>query len=265
MLVLQKGRSGIDARIRNKHRPDDSSPLAAKRHRPQGKLSPLGALDSPSIVFLFDVDNTLLDNDRIIADLGKDLKQELGRGQERRYWDILEQLRSQFGYADYLGALQRFQIECPFNTGLVAISRFLLAYPFARRLFPDALNVVSRVKKWGAVVLLTDGDPVFQPRKVERSGLLGAVDGCALIYAHKEDELADVEAHYPADHYVMIDDKLRILDAIKKIWDKKVTTVFVRQGHYARDPGILAAYPAADVSIGCIGELMRSTLSDFVV
>ncbi len=208
------------------------------------------------VVFLFDVDNTLLDNDRVIADLSIYLEREVGRGRARAYWAIFEQLRTRLGYADYLGALQRYRSEYPHDLGLLAVSRFLINYPFANRLFPNSLDVIEHVRQFGTAVLLTDGDVVFQPRKVERSGLYEAVDGHALIYVHKEHELADVAARYPADHYVMVDDKLRLLAAIKKIWGRRVTTVFVRQGHYARDRRMLAARPPADVSIGRIGDLL---------
>jgi hypothetical protein len=219
---------------------------------------------SAKIVFLFDVDNTLLDNDRVIADLSKYLKREVGPKRARCYWTIFEQLRNQLGYADYLGALQRYRKEYPHDLGLLAVSRFLINYPFANRLFPDSLDVIERVKKWGTAILLTDGDVVFQPRKVDRSGLYEAVDGHALIYVHKEHELVDVEARYPAVQYVIVDDKLGILAAVKKHWGLRVTTVFVRQGHYALDPKILAAYPAADLSIECIGALMNFDLQNFV-
>jgi FMN phosphatase YigB (HAD superfamily) len=227
-----------------------------KRNTPKGS----GAAKT---VFLFDVDNTLLDNDRVIADLTKYLKREVGLERARCYWTIFERLRTRLGYADYLGALQRYRIEYPHDLGLLAISRFLINYPFANRLFPNSLDVIEHVKQWGAAVLLTDGDVVFQPRKVDRSGLYEAVDGHALIYVHKEHELADVEERYPAAHYVMVDDKLRILAAIKKIWHSRVTTVFVRQGHYALDPKILAACPAADLSIERIGALLNCGLQDF--
>jgi FMN phosphatase YigB (HAD superfamily) len=219
---------------------------------------------SAKIVFLFDVDNTLLDNDRVIADLSKYLKREVGPKRARCYWTIFEQLRNQLGYADYLGALQRYRKEYPHDLGLLAVSRFLINYPFANRLFPDSLDVIERVKKWGTAILLTDGDVVFQPRKVDRSGLYEAVDGHALIYVHKEHVLVDVEARYPAVQYVIVDDKLGILAAVKKHWGLRVTTVFVRQGHYALDPKILAAYPAADLSIECIGALMNFDLQNFV-
>jgi len=209
------------------------------------------------VVFLFDVDNTLLDNDGITTDLKKYLRREVGPKHERHYWDIFEQLRTKLGYADYLGALQRYRSEHPRGGQLLTVSRFLINYPFANRLFPNSLDVIERVKKWGPAVLLTDGDVVFQPRKVDCSGLYEAVDGQALIYVHKELELADVEARYPSDHYVLVDDKLRIHTAVKKIWGRRVTTIFVRQGHYALDPKIVAAYPAADASVDRIGDLLN--------
>ena len=214
------------------------------------------------MVFLFDVDNTLLDNDRVIADLSKYLKREVGPERARCYWTIFEQLRTRLGYADYLGALQRYRSKYPHDLGLLAVSRFLINYPFARRLFPKSLDVIERAKQWGTAVLLTDGDVVFQPRKVDRSGLYEAVDGHALIYVHKERELADVEARYPASHYVMVDDKLRILAAVKKVWDRRVTTVFVRQGHYARDPKMQSSHPPADVSLERIGDLLNCQLEE---
>jgi len=209
------------------------------------------------IVFLFDIDNTLLDNDGVTADLKKHLERQIGLKHAYHYWDIFEQLRTELGYADYLDALQRYRSEHPRDLRLLTVSRFLINYPFANRLFPNSLDVIERVKKWGKAVLLSDGDVVFQPRKAERSGLYGAVDGHVLIYVHKEHELADVEARYPADHYVLVDDKLRIHTAVKKIWGRRVTTIFVRQGHYALDPKIPAAYPAADASVDRIGDLLN--------
>ncbi|MHB8520424.1 MAG: HAD family hydrolase [Limisphaerales bacterium] len=209
------------------------------------------------IVFLFDVDNTLLDNDRVTADLKHHLQKEVGRGGLQRYWRIFEQLRSELGYADYLGALQRYRGENPHDPRLLTVSRFLVNYPFANRLFPNSLDAVERVKRWGPAVILSDGDVVFQPRKVERSGLFEAVNGNVLIYVHKEQELDDVTNRFPADHYVIVDDKLRILNAVKKIWGRRVTTIFVRQGHYALDPKILAACPDADLSLERIGDLLN--------
>jgi FMN phosphatase YigB (HAD superfamily) len=216
------------------------------------------------IVFLFDVDNTLLDNDRVTADLRYHLEQEVGREGSQCYWGIFEALRSELGYADYLGALQRYRSDNPHDPRLLTVSRFLIDYPFADRLFPNALDVVARVKQWGTAAILSDGDVVFQPRKVERSRLFEGVNGNVLICVHKEQELDDVAQRFPADHYVMVDDKLRILSAIKTIWGRRVTTVFVRQGHYALDPKILAAYPASDLSVECIGALLNYDLQNFV-
>src|SRR6266404_3610131 len=208
-------------------------------------------------VFLFDVDNTLLDNDRVTEDLKQHLEEEVGPKRARRYWVIFEALRTELGYADYLGALQRYRAEYPHDFRLLTVSRFLVNYPFANRLYPNSLDAIAHVKQWGPAALLTDGDVVFQPRKVDRSGLFEAVDGKVVIYVHKENELADVERRCPADHYVLVDDKIRILTAVKKIWGRRVTTVFVRQGHYALDPKIVGKYPRADVSLERIGHLVQ--------
>ena len=212
------------------------------------------------VVFLLDVDNTLLDNDRIGADLKRHLTQAFGAERQERYWAIFEKLRVELGYADYLGALQRYRAENPRDLHFLQISFYLVDYPFANRLFPGSLDVIERLRTWGPTVILSDGDVVFQPRKIERSGLFEAVEGRVLIYIHKERELDDVEKHYPARHYVLVDDKLRILTAVKKVWGSRLTTVFPRQGHYASDPKTLAAYPPADITIECIGDLLRYDL-----
>jgi FMN phosphatase YigB (HAD superfamily) len=212
------------------------------------------------VVSLFDVDNTLLDNDRVIADVRAFLAKEVGAAHARRYWTLFEKLRTELGYADYLGALQSYRGEFPRDLGLLAVSRFLINYPFANRLFPGSLDAIARAREWGTPVILSDGDVVFQPRKVERAGLGEAVGGNVLIYVHKELELKDVQRRYPAKHYLLVDDKLRILTAAKKIWGSMLTTVFVRQGHYATDPGILATFPPADVSLNRIGELANYDL-----
>jgi FMN phosphatase YigB (HAD superfamily) len=211
-------------------------------------------------VFLFDVDNTLLDNDAVAADLRDHLTRRFGAACRDRYWEIFEGLRSQLGYADYLGALQRYRVEHPHDPHLLETSLFLIDYPFAERLYPRALDVIARYRRRGPAVIFSDGDAVFQPRKVARSGLWDAVGGHVLIYVHKEEMLADVEQRYPASHFVLVDDKLRILSAVKQAWAERVTTVFPRQGHYALDPDVLAAYPPADVSVGAIGELMTRDL-----
>ena len=211
---------------------------------------------SKELVFLFDVDNTLLDNDRVIADLRRHLGREVGEGGRQRYWAIFEQLRAEVGYADYLGALQRYRADHPRDPHLLAVSQFLLEYPFADRLFPHSLAAVGHARQFGKPVILSDGDAVFQPHKVRRSGLHEAFDGAVLIYVHKESELEDIERRYPAGHYVLVDDKPRILTAVKKIWGSRVTTVLPRQGQYALDEKAATSYPPADHTIGRIGDLV---------
>ncbi len=213
-----------------------------------------------TIVFLFDVDNTLLENDRVTEDLKTFLVKEVGAKRNDCYWEIFEDLRSKLGYADYLGALQNYRIEYPYDTHLLAVSTYLVNYPFEKRLYPNALDVLNYFKKFGKVVILTDGDVVFQPRKIERSGLFETVEKNVLIYIHKEKELADVERRYPANHYILVDDKVRILSAIKKVWEAKVTTVFPKQGHYAFDEKEISKYPKPDITIEKIGDLMNFSL-----
>ena len=208
-------------------------------------------------VFLFDVDNTLLDHDHVTADLRRHLEREVGAERGQRYWAIFEELRAELGYADYLGALQRYRIEYPRDPHLLTVSHYLVNYPFANRLYPGSLDVVDYCRGLGQAVLLTDGDVVFQPLKIERSGLYEAFDGHVLIYVHKEAELADVEARYPATHYVLVDDKVKILTAAKQHWGRRLTTIFPRQGHYATDAKVLASYPAPDVAIERIGDLLQ--------
>lgn len=213
------------------------------------------------VVSLFDVDNTLLDNDRVVADMMRYLDAEVGHERQQRYWAIFEDLRKELGYADYLGALQRYRVENPRDSHLLAVSSFLVNYPFANRLFPNSLDALERFRQWGPVVILSDGDVVFQPRKIERSGLQEAVDSNILIYVHKELELDDVARRYPAEHYVLVDDKVRILDAVKKSWGDRVTTVFPRQGHYARDEKEVAKYRKPDVTVERIGDLADADLA----
>ena len=208
-------------------------------------------------VFLFDVDNTLLDNDAVTEDLRHFLIDAFGNERERRYWALFEELRSELGYADYLGALQRYRIENPRDPKLLRASLFLLHYPFADRVLPGALDVLRHFGRRGPVVILSDGDVVFQPRKVERSGLWEAVSGQVLIYIHKEEMLDDVEQRFPARRYVMVDDKVRILAAMKAHWRERLTTVFVRQGHYATDAALVATYPPADLAVEKIGDLRK--------
>ena len=212
-------------------------------------------------VFLFDVDNTLLDNDQVQADLGVHLAKYYGEKTRDRFWEIFEELRSDLGYADYLGALERYRLEAMHDPTLLRMATWMVDYPFHDRLYPDAIAVVKAAQLVGTTVILSDGDAVFQPRKVERSGLWQAFGDNVLIYVHKELELADVENHFPARHYVMIDDKLRILDAIKRVWGDRVTTVFPRQGHYATDRAVLAEFPPADITVEHIGDLLGHDLA----
>lgn len=215
--------------------------------------------DGNGVVFLFDVDNTLLDNDRVSDDLRRHLTREVGAERQERYWAIFEELRQQLGYADYLGALQRYRVENPHDSHLLAVSYYLIDYPFANRLFPGSIDAVEHTAAMGTPVILSDGDVVFQPRKVRRSGLYEAFAGRVLIYIHKEEELGEVSKLYPAGHYVLIDDKVRILSAVKKIWGERVTTVFPRQGHYATAADV-AKFPKPDITIERIGELARYDL-----
>jgi FMN phosphatase YigB (HAD superfamily) len=208
------------------------------------------------VVSLLDVDNTLLDNDHIAADLKDHLERVVGHERQERYWAIFEALRAELGYADYLGALQRYRVEHPRDPHVLTVSSFMVNYPFADRLYPHALDVLAHLGTWGPTVILSDGDAVFQPLKIERSGLQAAVDGRVLIYIHKEAELDDVEERYPADHYLLVDDKVRILTAVKRVWRERVTTIFPRQGHYAHDARELSANPSPDVTIERIGDLL---------
>jgi phosphoglycolate phosphatase-like HAD superfamily hydrolase len=211
------------------------------------------------VVFLFDVDNTLLDNDRVASDLKRYLTQEFGEERQQLYWKIFEELRTELGYADYLGTLQRYRANHPREPHLLEVSYYLVNYPFANRLFPGSLDALEHARGFGPTVILSDGDAVFQPMKVHRSGLFEAVEGRVLIYIHKENELDDVEVRYPAAHYVLVDDKVRILAAVKHRWGDRLTTVFPRQGHYAHAPDV-AGYPAPDVTIDRIGELTNYDL-----
>jgi FMN phosphatase YigB (HAD superfamily) len=220
-----------------------------------------GMTEMADTVFLFDVDNTLLDNDRVQADLGVHLAKYYGEETRDRFWEIFENLRSELGYADYLGALERYRLEAMHDPTLLRMASWMVDYPFHDRVYPNAIAVVKKAQLFGTAAILSDGDAVFQPRKVERSGLWSVFGDNVLIYVHKELELADVENHFPARHYVMIDDKLRILHAIKRAWGDRVTTVFPRQGRYATDRTVLAEFPPADLTVEHIGDLLEHNLA----
>jgi FMN phosphatase YigB (HAD superfamily) len=209
------------------------------------------------IVFLFDVDNTLLDNDRFQDQLSAHLSANFGDDVRERYWAIVHEISDELGYVDYLGALERYRLEALHRPEILSLSSWMLDYPFKERLFPRALDAIRHVQQWGPAVILSDGDAVFQPHKIQRSGLWKAVDRQVLIYIHKERELQYVERLYPAEHYVLIDDKLRILDAVKSQWREKVTTVFPKQGHYALDPKASSQYRPADIELAGIADLVE--------
>jgi FMN phosphatase YigB (HAD superfamily) len=212
------------------------------------------------VVFLFDVDNTLFDNDRFRQDLRERLQAAHGDRASARYWEIMDELWDKLGYMDYLGALERLRSEDPDDLAIFRTANWLLDYPFADRLYPRALDAVKHVRRWGSPAILSDGDAIFQPRKILRSGLWEAFDGNVLIYVHKEKELKDVARRYPAAHYTLIDDKARILAAVKAAWGDRVTTIFPKQGHYAledppHDDG------SVDRTIDNIGDLLGYDLS----
>jgi hypothetical protein len=208
------------------------------------------------VVFLFDVDDTLLDNDTAQNDYLDHIARHLGPHAAQRYWTIFRGLYDVLGYADYLGALQLYRLENRHEPRVHLLSSYLLDYPFADRLYPRSHELLRYLQGLGQAVILTDGDAVLQPRKIGRSGLGAAVEGRVMICVHKERELEDVARLYPADHYVLADDKLRVLSAVKKVWGSRVTTVQPLQGHYALDPEAQAAYPPADITVGHIGDLL---------
>ena len=213
------------------------------------------------LVFLFDCDNTLLDNDRVQADLRTHLEGHFGTTQSQRYWSLYEALRDEVGYADYLGAMQRFRLGMESDPRVLNLASFLLDYPFASRLYPGALDAMAHCRRWGPTVVLSDGDVVLQPRKLKHSGLWDAVEGRVLIYIHKEQMLDEMTRRFPARHYVMVDDKLRVLTAMKEFFGTKLTTIFPRQGHYALDTASIAGYPAADITLERIGDLLQEDFS----
>jgi FMN phosphatase YigB (HAD superfamily) len=216
------------------------------------------------LVFLFDVDNTLLDNDGVQDDLDRHVTDVFGADAAKKYWNIYEELRGKLGYADYLGAIQRFRLECDDELRAQDLAAYLLDYDFAARLYPGALDAVAHLAQFGACAVLSDGDVVLQPRKINVSGIADAVQGRVLIYVHKERMLDDVMRHFPATHYVMVEDKLRVLDGMKRHWRDRLTTVFVRQGHYANDPAALKEYPAAQIALDHVGELAGMELHAFL-
>jgi len=217
-----------------------------------------------SLVFLLDVDNTLLDNDQVQADLDAHIAKLFGAEAAKTYWNLYEALREKLGYADYLGAIQQFRLECDDEVRAQDLAAWLLSYPFADRAYPGAFDAVAHLSQFGECVVLSDGDVVLQPRKIEASGIAHAVQDRVLIYVHKERMLDDVARRFPAQHYVMVEDKLRVLDGMKRRWRERLTTVFVRQGHYANDPAARKEYPPAQIELGGIRELCNLDAGAFV-
>ena len=220
--------------------------------------------ETHQVIFLFDVDNTLLDNDRMKADLGEHVRKMFGDEARDQLWALYEEERAKQGYADFLGTLERFRLAHLDDPRVLKLANWVMDYPFIERLYPDALGVVRHVRQWGLPVIFTDGDGVYQPHKLERSGLMDAFGGHVLNYVHKEEELDSVRRAYPAEHYVLVDDKLKVLDAVKKAWGDRVTTVFPRQGHYANDAATLTGLPPADIEITRISDLMEHDFSMLV-
>jgi FMN phosphatase YigB (HAD superfamily) len=218
-----------------------------------------------SLVFLIDVDNTLLDTDRFSADLSRHLDNAFGEIERKRYWDIYSQLRIDLGYADYLATLQLFRTGSDKELALLQMSSFLLDYPFNERFYPNAIAAIDHLNNLGTTVILSDGEMVFQPRKIQRSGIWDLVDGRVLVYLHKEQSLDAMQARFPAAHYAMIDDKPKLLAAMKKTLGEKLTTVFVRQGHYAHESIDTPISPSPDLVIECIGDLLTKKLPDFLL
>ena len=217
-----------------------------------------------SVVFLFDVDNTLLDNDQVHDDLDRHIAEVFGAHAAKTYWAIYEGLRDELGYADYLGAIQKFRLQCDDEPHAQQLAAFLLDYDFAERLYSGALEAIGHLSQFGRCVVLSDGDVVLQPRKINVSGIADAVEGRVLIYVHKERMLDDVARRFPAAHYVMVEDKLRVLDDMKRRWRDRLTTVFVRQGHYAEDPAARKQYGPAQIELAAIEELRGMRAEVFI-
>lgn len=210
------------------------------------------ASDPRSIVFLLDVDNTLLDNDRLKEDLQRRFLTLLGQERSDRFWQIYEEVRRDEDYVDYPLTFKRIAEEQNDPELRTSLETVLEGLQFSSYLYPGVLGTLAYLRTLGTPVILSDGDQVFQPYKIRYSGLERAVDGHVLIYVHKEQELPRVFAHFPADHYVAVDDKPRILAALETECPTTFTTVLVLQGKYAV-PG--AFTPAPDYVIDRIAAL----------
>ena len=217
-------------------------------------------MEAEPLLFLVDVDNTLLDNDRFQNELKAHIEQISGSAARDQYWVIQEHLFKTLGYRDYLGAFQQYRLERPQDTDALKLSLFVIDFPYNTLLYPGALDLVAALRRLGPTVALTDGDAVFQPRKMQLSGLDEALSGHVMICVHKDKEVPEIERRYPAHRYVVIDDKIRLLTAFKKIWGDRVTTVFPRQGQFGLDQAVIAENPPADVTVDRIAELLDETM-----
>lgn len=220
----------------------------------------------PSIVFLVDVDNTLLDNDRVKANLDDHLRAVVGSRLAQCFWDIYEQVRKEKGVVDIPAALISFREQTPATEmdeyTYQHIHSMFEHYPFDKALYPGALETIGHLKTLGTVVIVSDGDLHFQAEKIFNSSLANAVDGRVLLYTHKQDHLSEIMEHYPADHYVILDDKPDILADTKKILGPKVTTVLVKQGKYAA--GKLPGHFIPDMTTDHIGDLRGYSREQFL-
>lgn len=218
-------------------------------------------IDVVRVAFLFDVDNTLIDNDRVKAELAEGIESAVGQAAGARFWEIYEDVRRMRDFVDYPRTLERFRETFPLEPGFPAVAELVLGYPYRSALYPGALEVLARVQSVGLAAIVTDGDPVYQAAKIARSGLADAVEQRVFLSAHKEAHWAEVAESVPANRYVLFDDKAAVLARIKRL-DERVMTIHVRQGHYGEaDAGDVQ--PAPDRSVDRIGDVLDLDLEAF--
>lgn len=212
------------------------------------------------VAFLFDVDNTLLDNDRVRAELAETIERIVGPERGEAFWESYEQVRRDRDYVDYPNTIARFGRAFPDEVGYPDVADAILGYPYRAAVFPGAHDVLRQAQRVGPVAILTDGDPVYQPAKVARAGLTEAIDGPVLVFDHKEQHLAEVERRVPAERYVMVDDKPRILAAMSDRLGERMSTLHVCQGRYAH-AAEHDEFPDADRTVDAIAELLDVDLA----
>ena len=208
------------------------------------------------VAFLLDVDNTLINNDKVKTDLEERVVRYAGPDTAPVFWQVYEQVRRELDYVDLPLTLNRFRAESPEVERFAELSAAVLFYPFEECLYPRTLEVIEHLREIGTVAIVSDGDPVFQPAKIARAGLAAAVDDRVLIYVHKEQQLDDVRRRIPAGRYVIVDDKPNILVAVKRELGDRAVAIHVRQGRYARETGEWHA----DIEIDSIADLMEFQL-----